>query len=172
VAAHQGVRVLLGDLLDVHPAHRREHGQQLLGRAVEDDRGVVLGLDLRGALDPDLVHGERALAARTADVHPQDRLRVLGGLLAVLGDLDPPGLAAAADQDLRLDHGGVADLLGRFHGRLDGVSRPSLGYGDVVAGEQLLSLVLEQVQARAGAYMSVPGARRDRGWGPGRCKLR
>ena len=84
VAADQRVRVLLGDLLDVHAAHRREHRQQLLGGAVEDDRGVVLGLDVGGPLDPHLVDGERPLAARPADVHAEDRVGVLLGLGLVL----------------------------------------------------------------------------------------
>ena len=148
VAPDERVRVLLGDLLDVHPAHRREHRQQLLGRAVEDDRRVVLGLDLGGALDPDLVDGEGPLAARSADVHAEDRIGVLLGLLAVLRDLDPARLAAAADLDLRLDHARVADLLRRLDRGLDGVGDPSIGYGDPVAGEELLSLILEQIQGR------------------------
>ena len=52
VAPDERVGVLLGDLLDVHPAHPREHRQRLLLRAVEDDRGVVLGVDLRGRARP------------------------------------------------------------------------------------------------------------------------
>jgi hypothetical protein len=79
-------RVALGDLLDVHPALRREHHQRLLGRAVEDDRRVVLGGDVRGGLDPHLVHGE------AADVHAEDRLRVLLGLVRSLATLMPPAL--------------------------------------------------------------------------------
>ena len=46
VAADEGVGVALGDLLDVHAAHPREDHQRLLRGAVEDDRGVVLGVDL------------------------------------------------------------------------------------------------------------------------------
>ena len=38
--------VLLGDLLHVHAAHSREHGHRLLRGAVEDDRRVVLLVDL------------------------------------------------------------------------------------------------------------------------------
>ena len=41
-------------------------------------------------------------------------------LLAVAGDLDAAGLAAAADQDLRLDDAGVADLVRRGDGVADG----------------------------------------------------
>ena len=114
VQAGDRVRVVVGDLLDVHPALRREHHERLLGRAVEDDRRVVLGGDVRGRLDPDLVHGE------AADVHAEDRAGVLLGLAAVLRDLDAAGLAAAADQHLRLDHARVADLVGGGDRLLDG----------------------------------------------------
>ena len=78
VQAGDRVGVVVGDLLDVHPALGREHHERLLGRAVEDDRGVVLGGDVGGRLDPHLVDGE------AADVHAEDRAGVLLGLAAVL----------------------------------------------------------------------------------------
>jgi hypothetical protein len=84
-------RVALGDLLDVHAALRGEHEQRRLGGAVEDDRGVVLLVDLAGRLDPDLVDRE------ALDVHAEDGLAVLARLGLILGDLDAAGLAAAAD---------------------------------------------------------------------------
>ena len=141
VQAGDRVRVVVGDLLDVHPALRREHHERLLGRAVEDDRRVVLGGDVGGRLDPDLVDGE------AADVHAEDRAGVLLGLAAVLGDLDAAGLAAAADQHLRLDHAGVADLVGGGDRLLDGGGGRAGGHRDAVAGEELLALVLEEVHA-------------------------
>ena len=64
------------------------------------------------------------------------------------GDLDAAGLAAAADLHLGLDHARIADLLGRLDGGFDGVGDPPFGYGDPVAGEELLSLILEQIQGR------------------------
>ena len=136
VAADQRVRVGLGHFLDVHAAHPREHREQLLRRAVEDDRGVVLGLDLGGLLDPEVVDGE------AANVHPEDRLGAPGFGL-VLGDLDPARLAALADRDLGLDHARVADLVRRRHGVLDRRRVAPVGDRDAVLGEQLLALVLE-----------------------------
>ena len=68
---------------------------------------------------------------------------MLLGLLAVLGDLDPAGLAAAADLHLRLDHAGVADLVGGGDGLFDGGGGGPVGHGHPVAGEQLLALVFE-----------------------------
>ena len=135
-------RVALGDLLDVHPALRREHHQRLLGRAVEDDRGVVLGGDVRGLLDPQLV--DRV----PADVHAEDRARVLLGLLAVVCELDAARLAAAADQDLRLDDDRIAELLTGGHGLVEGPRRAPLGHGDAVLREELLALVFEEVHTR------------------------
>jgi hypothetical protein len=136
-------RVLLGDLLDVHPALGGEHHQRRLRRAVEDDRRVVLQSDVRRRLDPQLVDRE------AADVHPEDRLRVLLGLGAVLGDLDAARLAAPADQHLRLDDARIADLVGRRDGVLDGRGRLAGGDRDPVTGEQLLALVLEQIHRGA-----------------------
>ena len=139
VALDQGRRVRLRHLLHVHAAHAREHREQLLLRAVEDDRGVVLGVDPRGPLDPDLVDGE------AADVHADDRLGMLAGLFTIVGDLDPAGLAALADPHLRLDHARVANLLRRLHSGGNAVGIATVGHRDAVLGEELLSLVLEQV---------------------------
>ena len=137
VALDERVGVGLGDLLDVHPAHARDDREQLLLGAVEDDRGVVLGRDLRSLLDPEVVDGE------AADVHAEDRLGVRPGLGLVLGDLDPAGLAAAADRDLSLDHTGVADLVRGGDRVVDAGGVPALGHGHAVLGEQLLSLIFE-----------------------------
>jgi len=82
---------------------------------------------------------------RTDDVHAEDRVGVLTRLAGVLGDLDPARLAAAADQHLRLDRAGVADLLRRGDGLVDRVGDFAAGHGDAVLGEQLLALVLEEV---------------------------
>ena len=139
VQACHGGGVLLGDRLDVHAAHAREHHHRLLGAAVEHEGRVVLLGDVRGLLDVQLVHGQ------AADVHAEDGLGVLLGLGAVVGQLDAAGLAAAADLDLGLDHHGVAELLGRGHGRFDGLGGPSLGHGHAVLGEELLALVFEEV---------------------------
>ena len=88
VEADERVGIVLGDLLDVHPAHPREDHERHLRRAVEDDRGVVLGVDLRGLLDPDLMDREGALAVGADDVHAEDRAGMGAGLGRVLGDLD------------------------------------------------------------------------------------
>jgi hypothetical protein len=137
VALDERVGVGLGHLLDVHPAHARDHHEELLRGAVEDDRGVVLGVDVRRLLDPEVMHGE------AADVHPEDRLGMGAGLLGVLGDLDPARLAAPADSDLRLDHARIADLLGRRDGVVHGRRVLAAGDRHVVPGEELLALVFE-----------------------------
>ena len=131
------LRVLLGDRLDVHAALRREHHERRLRGAVEDDRRVVLGLDLRGLLDPDLVDGQ------AADVHAEDGGRVLARLGLVVRDLDAAELAAPADLHLRLDDARVADRVGRVERLVDGRRRAPLGHRDSVAGEELLALVFE-----------------------------
>ena len=70
-------------------------------------------------------------------------------LVAVLGDLDAAGLAAAADLHLRLDDAGVADLVGGVDGVVDRSGGLTRGDGNAVAGEELLALVLEKVHERA-----------------------
>ncbi len=147
------VGVLVGDLLDVHPALGREHHQRRLRRAVEDDRRVVLGRDLRRALDPQLVDGQ------PADVHPEDRAGVLRGLGAVVGDLDPAELAAPADLDLCLDRARIADRLGGGDGLLDGPRRLPGRDRNTVAREQLLALVLEQIHRRRTLLNDVANGR-------------
>ena len=82
------------------------------------------------------------------DVHAEDRVGVVAGLLGVGGDLDPARLAAAADQHLGLDRAGIADPLGGGHGLLDGRRDLAARHGDAVLGEQLLALILEEVHWR------------------------
>ena len=74
---------------------------------------------------------------------------MLLGLLPVLRDLDAAGLPAAADQDLRLDHARVAECLGGLDRLLHRGRGTALGHGDAVLGEELLSLVLEEVHRAA-----------------------
>ena len=75
---------------------------------------------------------------------------MLLGLVAVVGHLDAAGLAPPADQHLRLDHTGKAQLLGGIDGLLDGLCGAALGHRNTVLGEQLLALVFEQVHERPG----------------------
>ena len=71
VEPDERVGALLGDLLDVDAALRREHVERLLRAAVEREREVVLLRDLRGLLDPELADDV------AADVEPEDLLRAL-----------------------------------------------------------------------------------------------
>ena len=70
--------------------------------------------------------------------------------LGVRRELHAAGLAAAADQHLRLDDDRVADLVGGADGILDGRYRLAGGDLQAVAGEELLALILEQVHCGAG----------------------
>jgi len=143
VEGGQRLRLLRGHALDVDAAPGREHDQRRFGAAVEDDGGVVLVGDLHRLSHPDLVDGE------PADVHAEDRGRVLTGLLLVTGELDPARLAPAARQHLRLDHARIAELAGRRDRLGDGGHRASGLKRDPVAGEQLLALVLEEIHRPA-----------------------
>ena len=74
---------------------------------------------------------------------------MLAHLVTALRDLDAAELAAAADLHLRLDDAGVADRVRGVDGLVDRGGRPARGNGDLVAGEELLALVLEQVHRSA-----------------------
>ena len=66
-------------------------------RAVQQDREVVFGGNVRAGRDHDLLD-DVAL-----DVEAEDRLGLLVGLIGGVGELDAAGLAAAAGLHLRLD---------------------------------------------------------------------
>ncbi len=69
------------------------------------------------------------------------------GLGGVGSELDASGLAATACQHLRLDDDRSAELLGG-RPRLRGRERnASLGYGNAVAGEEFLALVLVEIHS-------------------------
>ena len=106
VQLHERIRVVSGDLLDVHAALRREHEQRLLRATVEREREVVLVPDVGRALDQSL-----------ATVCPRMSMpRIVCPRLGLVGcarELDPARLATSSDEHLRLDDDGTAERLGR-----------------------------------------------------------
>ena len=156
VEPNERVGVRLGHLFDVHAPLRREHEERLLRAAVERQREVVLALDVRRALDPDLRDGV------AADVHAEDRARVRFRLVRRARELDPARLATPADEHLRLDDDRAAERLGR-RTRLRRARREEpFGDRDPVAAEELLALILVQVQSAGESTASTPRALRSR----------
>ena len=150
VAAADVVGVLLGDLLDVDAAHVGEEHHRLLAGPVPDDAGVVLLRDLGLRVDED--------AARhvAVDLELEDLGGVRLGLLGGVGELDPAGLHPAAGQDLRLDHGRAADLLGGLARLLGGRAEAVLGDRNPGPLDDLPRLVL--VETHGGARNLVEQA--------------
>ncbi len=70
-------------------------------------------------------------------------------LVGVGGQLDAPRLSSTADLDLGLDDDRIPGGVGRGHRFLHGVGHTPGGYGDSVAGEVLLALVLEEIHPRS-----------------------
>ena len=66
-------------------------------------------------------------------------------LLAGLRELDPSGLPASTNQDLRLHHNGVTERLGGLDRLGDRCGGPAVGYRNPVAAEELLALIFEEV---------------------------
>ena len=143
VPAHQQLRRLGGHPLDLDAALGRQHQQRALGAAIEGDREVVLARDLGRALDPHPANGV------ALDVHAEDLRRLALGLIRPVRQLDAAGLAAAADQHLRLDDHLTADLLSRPASLRRCGCQGAVGYGDAEPLEQLLALVFVQIHAGA-----------------------
>ena len=139
VQPDERVRVLLGDLLDLDAALRREHEERLLRAAVERDREVVLLRDVGCLLDPELADDV------AADVETEDVARLRLRVGRIVGELDAAGLAAAARQHLRLDDDRAAERRRRGAGFLRRDGEPPVGDGDADAAEELLPLVLVEI---------------------------
>ena len=139
---NERVRVLLRDLLDLDAALRREHEERLLRAAVERDGEVVLSLDVRRLLDPELADDV------AVDVEPEDVACLRLGVGGIVGELDAAGLAAAAGEHLRLDDDGAAELLGRLARLLRRRREPAVRDRDPDAPEEILALVLVKVHRR------------------------
>ena len=100
------VGVLVRDDLDLDAALDAGDAEVVAVGAVDQEREVVLVLDVRGRRDQHPVHGV------ALDVHAEDVLGAGHGVLGGLGELDAAGLAAATGLHLGLDDDASALLLG------------------------------------------------------------
>ena len=132
------IGVLLGDLLDVDPAHVREQHHRALADPVPDDARVVLVLDGRLRVDQ---HAARHVAA---DLEVQHVLGMRARPRRAVGELHAAGLHAPAGQHLGLDHDRSADLLGDRAGVVGRLREAVLGYGDPGLGDDRPGLVFEE----------------------------
>src|SRR5215204_635591 len=118
--AGQRLGPLDGELLDLHAALLRGHGQEGAVGPVEQVGEVVLLGDVAGLGHHHLVRDV------PLDVQPEDVLGARLGVLGVVGELHAAGLAAATGLHLRLDDDGLADLPRdrlRLPGRLGDAAR-------------------------------------------------
>ena len=98
------LRVLGGDLLDLHAAFGRRHDDDAAGAAVDDHAEVELARDVDALLDEQaLDHLALGPGLVRDELHAEDLLRRLARVGGALGDLHAAALAAAAGVDLRLD---------------------------------------------------------------------
>ena len=162
----QRLRSLDRELLDLHPALDRRHRQVGAVGAVQQERDVVLGLDVAGRRDQD------AMDRVALDVHAEDVAGAGERLVRPGGQLDAAGLAPAAGLDLGLDDDGTAET-GSDRARLVGGGGHAAGKGrDPVLAEEVLGLVLEQVHRHSCLRCGRPAlggeacsAQRRPGWG-------
>ena len=139
------VGVLLGDLLDVDPAHVGEQHHRPLADSVPDDAGVVLVLDRGLGVD------EHAAGHVAVDLQREHVLGVGGGLVGRVGELDAAGLHPAAGQDLGLDDHRAADLGGDLPGLLGRGGEPVLGDRDPGLGHDRPRFVLKETHRGRGS---------------------
>jgi hypothetical protein len=139
VQPDQRVGILLGNLLDLDTALRREHEERLLGAPIEGDREVVLLLDVGRLLDPELAHDV------AADVEAEDSARFLLRVGGIVGELDAAGLAATAGEHLSLHDDGAAERRCRGARFLRRDCEPAVRDRNADAAEELLALVLVQI---------------------------
>ena len=139
VQALDGLRVLLGDLLDLGAAVGRGQHVEVARGTVHGDGHVVLVQDVLGLRDEHAVH------LVTVDGHGQDAFGEQDGLVAVPGELDAACLAAMADLHLRLDDARIAELVGRLGDLMRVLRVDRARRGDVLLLEQLPCLVFIQI---------------------------
>ena len=142
--ARDVVGVLLGDLLDVDPAHVGEQHHRPLADPVPDDAGVVLVLDRGPRVDQ---HAARHVAV---DLEVQHVLGVARGLVGRVGELHAAGLHPAAGQHLGLDHRRAGDLLGDRSGLLGRLGEAVLGDGDPGLGHDRPGFVFKEAHRGGG----------------------
>ena len=132
--------VVGGHLFDVDAALAGSHHHHAAPRSVEDHAQVDLLADVRGRVDQHLLDGQ------ALDVHAEDASGDLFRLGRRLGQLDAAGLAAAADQHLRLDDDRAADALGDCPRLGRGRCHVARGTGTAVLPEDAFCLELLQFQ--------------------------
>jgi hypothetical protein len=162
--AHDLLRRLGGDFLDVHAARGAGHHHRLAGGAVEQHAQVELALHLEALFDQDASHNPPFGAGLMGDERHAEHLdREVFGLVRRLGQLDAAALAAAAGVDLRLDDddrgaetpGNVAGLGGRK-------GHFAAGHGDAVLRQNRFRLILVDFhRGRNGSMLTCAFLRRN-----------
>ncbi|MFB0493472.1 hypothetical protein ABIE45_006058 [Methylobacterium sp. OAE515] len=145
----QRVRLLGGDLLDIHAAALTGDDPDALGLPVQHVAEIELALERVGGLDVDALHRLALGAGLVGDEALAEE--VLGGVADLVvgpAQLDAAGLAAGAGVDLRLDGPERAAELG---GRVDRLVRTErdgpFRDGHAEARKQLLGLILVDVHS-------------------------
>src|SRR5207248_5904394 len=151
------LRVLRGDLLDLHPTLAGRHRHVAADGAVEGDAEIELAGDVASFLDVDLPHLLALRAGLVGDeLHAHHLLEDLARLFRAPRQLHSAALAAAARVNLRFDHDDalLAHQLARggdgFVLRLDQLAARDR---DAVSAQDLLGLVLVDLH---GGRLSTP----------------
>src|SRR5450830_1179639 len=159
---HDGVRILRGDDFDLHSALLARHHHGPADRAVERNADVELPRDVERLLDEDFFD---PLAARSRlvrdELHADDLLGELDGLVRSLRELDASALAASAGVDLRLDDDASAELFrdpARLLGRVRDVAARR---GDAERAEDSLGLVFVYFHGDREGYQKENSALHD-----------
>src|SRR5947207_14282807 len=106
---------------------------------IERERSVILVRDIRGALDPQPMHG------MASDVHAEDVGGVLSDLPSGPGQFDAAGLSTATDLHLGFDDNWILHPIRLGARHVNRVSHDTRRHSNPKAGEVRFALVLEEI---------------------------
>ncbi|MNQ24133.1 hypothetical protein D3C85_373180 [compost metagenome] len=143
------LRGIVSDLLDVHATFGGRHEHDTTAGAIDHRAQVQLLGDVGAGLNQNLVD---RLAAGVGLVGHQTLAQPVGGerlgVFLALDQLDAARFTAATGMHLSLDDPlGAADFVAGFCGFFRSAYGETLGYGQAVFSEQLLTLILVEIHA-------------------------
>ena len=151
VHAHEFLRPLARDLLDVHAALGAGHDEDRALRAIEHDPKIELLGDVYPGHHQDLVDGV------SANIHAEDRARGRMRVFRRAGQLDSAGLAASAGVHLCLDRDQSTERRRGGGGFFRSCRHGPGVYRDPVASQNLGRLIFVDIHLRD--VLLVSGAR-------------
>ena len=139
-----------GDFFNLHAAFRGGQDGDAAGAAIHQEAQVELAGDVDGFGDE---HGADLAALGTGllgdELHAEDGLEQIGGLVGIRRKLHSPALATATGMDLGLHHAGPAEALGDHSGIFRILRHLPVRGGHLVLPQQFLGLVFVDIHGHS-----------------------